>query len=66
MPDPQLYLNTEPDPNRGRPLRFARLRSFSGAQSYTFRVPADAAYTYVLLWCDRYNVGVGIAALDPD
>ncbi len=64
VPDPHLYLNTEGNPNRGLPLRFSRLDSFNGAQRYIVQLPANApAYTHVLLWCDRYNQGVGAARI---
>lgn len=66
VPDPQLYLNTSGNPNRGTPLRFARLDAFTGAQRYIVQLPAGyPAYTHVLLWCDRYNQGVGAATLTP-
>lgn len=66
VPDPQLYLNTSGNPNRGTPLRFARLDAFTGAQRYIVQLPAGyPAYTHVLLWCDRYNQGVGAATLSP-
>lgn len=66
VPDPWVYVNTNDDANQGSALRVARLRMASGGQQYSFRIPADGpAYRYVLVWCDRYNVGVGAAALDP-
>jgi len=64
VPDPQLYLNTDGNPNRGRPIRFARLDAFAGTQRYLVQLPQNPpAYTHVLLWCDRYNQGVGAARL---
>lgn len=64
VPDPQLYLNTEGNPNRGMPIRFSRLDAFTGAQRYIVQLPANPpAYTHVLLWCDRYNQGVGAALI---
>ncbi|MGH7526981.1 MAG: DM13 domain-containing protein [Gemmatimonadales bacterium] len=61
VPDPHVYLNTTTDANRGTPLRVATLVSPTGAQTYTFRLPTGISYTHVLVWCDRYNVGVGAA-----
>ena len=64
VPDPHVYLNTGANANSGRPLRIARLAAFSGAQDYAFQLPAGAAdYTHVLVWCDKFNVGVGAAQL---
>lgn len=64
VPDPQLYLNTEGNPNRGMPIRFSRLDAFKGTQRYVVQLPANApAYTHVLLWCDHYNQGVGAALI---
>ncbi len=64
VPDPQLYLNTSGNPNRGTPLRFSRLDAFTGTQRYIVQLPAGyPTYTHVLLWCDRYNQGVGAATL---
>lgn len=65
VPDPHLYVATEPDANRGDRLRIATLQRNDGAQSYGFRLPAGFAYRYVLVWCDKYNVGVGAARLTP-
>jgi len=63
VPDPQLYVATEPNANRGTRLRIGLLQRSAGSQTYTFRLDDDTAYQYVLLWCDRYNVGVGAARL---
>ena len=63
VPDPHVYLNTTADANRGQPIRIAGLTSARGAQVYSAQVPAGVTYTYVLVWCDRYNVGVGAAML---
>ncbi len=65
VPDPHVYLNTTTDANRGSPVRVATLVSPAGAQTYSFRLPAGVAYTHVLVWCDRYNVGVGAARVEP-
>ncbi len=63
VPDPHVYVATEPDANRGDRLRIAPLHRSSGAQQYAFRLPEGSSYAYVLVWCDRYNVGVGAARL---
>ncbi|MEO5579558.1 MAG: DM13 domain-containing protein, partial [Gemmatimonadaceae bacterium] len=63
VPGPFVYVNTTNNPNTGRPLRVAALRSNSGAQSYTFAVPAGTSYTWVLVWCDPFNVSVAEAAI---
>lgn len=62
-PGPFIYLNTEANPNRGRPLRVAALRSRTGAQRYTFQVPAGVRYTHVIIWCDPFNVAMAHAVL---
>ncbi|MEO6056048.1 MAG: DM13 domain-containing protein [Gemmatimonadales bacterium] len=65
VPDPHVYVATEPDANRGSRLRIATLQRSSGAQRYAFRLPEGTAYGYVLVWCDKFNVGVGAASLAP-
>ena len=57
-PGPFVYLNTTRNPNTGRPLRISALRSNTGAQSYSFQIPAGERYTWILLWCDPFNVGL--------
>lgn len=64
VPDPFVYVNNAPDANRGTPLRVSRLDQSRGAQTYAFRIPSGLQYTHVLVWCDRYNVGVGAATLN--
>ncbi len=63
VPAPYLYLNTTNRPNSGTPLRIARLRLNSGAQQYDFEVPAGAAYAWILVWCDQFNVPVAEAVI---
>lgn len=63
VPDPYVYVADMADANSGRRLRVARLVSSTGTQSYRFALPNDSAYTHVLVWCDRYNVGVADAML---
>jgi hypothetical protein len=64
-PGPTLYLNTRSNPNGGQPLRIGALRSRSGAQSYTFQVPAGVRYTHVIIWCDPFNVPMAEVVLSP-
>ncbi len=62
---PYLYLNTTNDPNTGMPLRIGPLQRNSGSQVYTFQIPAGIRYTWVLVWCDPFNVGVAQAQIQP-
>lgn len=64
-PGPFVYLNTSANPNMGQPLRVAALRSLTGAQRYTFQVPAGVRYTHVIIWCDPFNVGMAQAIIPP-
>jgi len=63
VPGPFVYVNTTNNANTGRPLRISALRSNRGAQSYTFVLPAGTSYTWVLVWCDPFNVPVAEAAI---
>ena len=63
VPGPFVYVNTTNNANTGRPLRVSALRANSGAQSYSFQLPAGASYTWVLVWCDPFNVPVAEAAI---
>ena len=64
-PGPYVYLGTEPDANRGTRLRIGPLTSNTGAQSYSFTIPAGVAYQWALIWCEPFNVGIGAASLAP-
>ncbi len=64
-PGPYLYLNTTNNPNTGQPLRIASLKSKSGAQRFTFTVPAGVRYTWLVIWCDPFNVPMAEAAITP-
>lgn len=64
-PGPTLYLNTQGNPNAGRPLRIGALRNRTGAQSYTFEVPSGVRYTHIIIWCDPFNVGMAEAIIPP-
>ncbi len=62
-PGPFVYINTTNNPNTGQPLRVSALRSRTGAQSYSFQVPAGVRYGWVIIWCDPFNVGMAQAAI---
>jgi hypothetical protein len=64
-PDPVLYINTTNNPNTGTPLRIASLKGKSGAQRYTFTVPAGVRYTWIIIWCDPFNVPMAEASIAP-
>ncbi len=64
-PGPYLYLNTTNDPNTGRPIRIANLRGKSGAQRFTFAVPAGVRYSWLVIWCDPFNLPMAEAAITP-
>ena len=63
VPGPFVYLNTTNNANTGRPLRVGALKSNDGAQTYSFQLPAGVSYTFVLVWCDPFNVPVAEAAI---
>ena len=65
VPGPFVYLNTTNNANTGRPLRVAALKSNTGAQTYAFQLPSGVSYTFVLIWCDPFNVPVAEAAIPP-
>ncbi len=64
-PGPYLYLNTTNTPNTGQPLRIASLKGKSGAQRFTFTVPAGVRYSWLVIWCDPFNVPMAEAAITP-
>jgi len=64
-PGAVVYLNTTSNPNTGQPLRIGALRSRTGAQSYTFQIPPGVRYTWVIIWCDPFNVGMADASIAP-
>lgn len=63
VPGPFVYVNTTNNANTGRPLRVSALRSNRGAQTYTFQIPAGERYTWILVWCDPFNVAVAQAGI---
>ncbi len=64
-PGPFLYINSTNNPNTGQPLRIASLKGISGARSYTFAVPAGVQYSWVIIWCDPFNVPMAEASIAP-
>lgn len=64
-PGPFLYLNTTNNPNTGQPIRIASLRGKSGAQRFTFTVPAGVRYSWLVIWCDPFNIPMAEAAITP-
>jgi hypothetical protein len=64
-PGPFLYLNTTNNPNTGQPIRIASLRGKSGAQRFTFTVPTGAQYSWLVIWCDPFNIPMAEAAIVP-
>ena len=64
-PGPVVYVNTTNNPNTGQPLRLGALKARRGAQSYTFQLPPGVRYTWVIMWCDPFNVPMAEAAIAP-
>jgi Electron transfer DM13 len=62
-PGPVLYLNTTNNPNTGQPLRVGSLKDKAGMQRFTFTVPAGVKYTWLVIWCDPFNVPMAEASL---
>lgn len=64
-PGPVVYVNITNNPNTGQPLRIGAIKSTRGAQTYTFQLPPGVRYTWVLIWCDPFNVPMAEAAINP-
>ncbi len=64
-PGPSLYLNTTNNPNTGQPIRIGSLKDKSGAQRFTFVAPAGVRYSWLVIWCDPFNVPMAEAAITP-
>ncbi len=62
-PGPVLYVNTTNNPNSGQPLRIGALKARTGAQSYTFQLPPGVRYSWVIIWCDPFNVPMAEAPI---
>jgi hypothetical protein len=63
VPDGWVYPSNSPSPKSAGAIHVARLQSHRGAQRYAVRIPADASYTHVVVWCNRFHVGVAHADL---
>lgn len=64
-PGPVVYLNTTNNPNTGQPLRVGALKARRGAQSYSFQLPPNVPYRFVIIWCDPFNVPMAEAEIPP-
>lgn len=64
-PGPVVYVNTTNNPNTGQPLRVGALKSRQGAQQYAFQIPPGVRYTWVIIWCDPFNVPMAEAMILP-
>jgi hypothetical protein len=64
-PGPVVYLNTTNNPNTGQPLRVGALKARRGAQSYSFQLPSNVPYRFVIIWCDPFNVPMAEAEIPP-
>lgn len=61
-PDLKVYLAK--DINAATFMNLGNLKSISGNQNYTLTgMPDLAQYKYVLIWCQQFGVGFGIAEL---
>lgn len=62
-PDLRVYLSK--DANAGSFINLGRLKSTSGMQSY--EIPGNPnleEYPYVVIWCQQFSVGFGIAQMN--
>ncbi len=68
-PDLQVYLSTVPSDGDAKAfardgLRLGALKGNKGSQSYPIPAGTDLArYRSVVIWCDRFSVGFGVAPL---
>ncbi len=61
-PDLKVYLAK--DVNAATFMNLGNLKSISGNQNYSITgMPDIAQYKYVLIWCQQFGVGFGIAEL---
>jgi len=65
VPGPVVYVNTTNNPHTGMPLQVAPLRRNSGSQSYGFVASPGVRYTWVLVWCETFDVPVAEAPIAP-
>ncbi|MCK6616181.1 MAG: DM13 domain-containing protein [Cyclobacteriaceae bacterium] len=62
-PDLRVYLSK--DVNAGSFINLGRLKSTNGAQSYSIPGNPDLSeYPYVLIWCQQFSVGFGLAEIE--
>ena len=64
-PGPVVYVKTTNNPNTGQPLRIGAIKSTRGAQTYTFQLPPGVRCSWVIIWCDPFNVPMAEAAISP-
>lgn len=62
VPDPVLYTGSAANPNNGGALRIGRYNAL-GAQRFTVALPSGPLPSFVILWCDRFNLPIGYAAV---
>ena len=66
-PDVYVTLTDGPKPVEGASLVVARLKRFSGQQSFDLPAGADLSrYSHLVLWCKKYSVAMGVATLTHD
>ena len=66
-PDVYLVLSRLPKVAESGDLYLGKLEKFKGQQEYDVPAGADlAAYQHLVLWCKKYSVAMGIAALASD
>lgn len=62
-PDLRVYLSK--DAHAGSFISLGRLKSTTGAQAYPIPGNPDLnEYPYVLIWCQQFSVGFGLAEID--
>jgi hypothetical protein len=63
-PDPYIVLSADEMGSGGKQLNLGALKRKKGASSFTIPSGTDLAqYSRVLVWCKKYNVTLGTAAL---
>ena len=63
VPGVSIFLSHSPDLREA--VKVAALRTATGAQRWTFKVPRGAVWTWVVLWSEELRVGVARAPLTP-
>lgn len=65
VPDGRVYLGKGGDHRRG--VELGRLEQFSGDLSFAVADDVElGAYDSVVIWCEKFDVGIGRAMLDGD